>query len=656
MAFTSPIRTPKANNRSPAPPPPQIDEVTDRFISSPVRNEIDRASYSPRYNEFLKQKFPGILSPERNSPVGSPFNLKSSPRSPAPISPVCTRKSPKTPMFEIETDATDLSSSPLTRLRSPVEISSPTQATRLKFEALSPISGRSLCSEDELNDFFAARKPKKLVFQDCEVPDSSQLPAEPKEDFELSAEVPKINDAQPVVSRSTKLIPRFYFPGGDPELVSALHQQISNNLVNLRPLFNKKGSLTDEKFTPVTEAFLLPRYFTFALFRKIEAMFDCENSISYEQLMKGWKLIQEEFTDEASLAFYLLKQDDNDYLVPEDFYVVLEDIICGHPELEFLNGNTTFQDRYAETVVARLYYDYNRTWTGKLTLQEFKRGQIIEIVREFENGIDSGEYKTCFSYKDFYVIYCKFWELDQDHDLEINEDQLACYMEGSLTDKIIRRVIDGYGKISDLPLTSFSEPRMSYRDFVWFILSEVNKNTSTAIEYWFRCLDIDGDGLLTVFELEYFYEEQLARMEYAGVEHVSLDDCFCQMSDLVKPAKEGIITLKDLKSCPEGNVFFDMFFNLSRFIDYESRPRHLRKKRKMGLFDKVINPWDEYVEGEYDRLVYGAEEEEELRDFEDEGEELSNEDDGYNFLEEDGGDTTQFTQTLKHAQNAVPSY
>jgi hypothetical protein len=30
-----------------------------------------------------------------------------------------------------------------------------------------------------------------------------------------------------------------------------------------------------------------------------------------------------------------------------------------------------------------------------------------------------------FSYEHFYVIYCKFWELDKDHDFFINKDELA---------------------------------------------------------------------------------------------------------------------------------------------------------------------------------------------------------------------------------------
>lgn len=59
---------------------------------------------------------------------------------------------------------------------------------------------------------------------------------------------------------------------------------------------------------------------------------------------------------------------------------------------------------------------------------------------------------------------------------------------------------------------------MSYTEFVWFLLSEEDKQHPTAIEYWFRCMDLDGDGYLSMYELEYFYEEQMQRMEAIGIE------------------------------------------------------------------------------------------------------------------------------------------
>ena len=50
---------------------------------------------------------------------------------------------------------------------------------------------------------------------------------------------------------------------------------------------------------------------------------------------------------------------------------------------------------------------------------------------------------------------------------------------------------------------------MAYSEFVWFILSEEDKGTHTAAEFWFRIMDRDGDGLITLEDLEFFYKEQV---------------------------------------------------------------------------------------------------------------------------------------------------
>ena len=45
-----------------------------------------------------------------------------------------------------------------------------------------------------------------------------------------------------------------------------------------------------------------------------------------------------------------------------------------------------------------------------------------------------------------------------------------------------------------------------------------------------RCMDLDGDGYLSMYELEFFYEEQLQRMESLGIETLPFEDCLCQVS------------------------------------------------------------------------------------------------------------------------------
>ena len=86
---------------------------------------------------------------------------------------------------------------------------------------------------------------------------------------------------------------------------------------------------------------------------------------------------------------------------------------------------------------------------------------------------------------------------------------------------------------------------MSYEDFVWFIMSEEDKSSDTALEYWFRCADLDSDGTVRPREMWFFYEEQLKRMEnLPSAETVLFEDVVCQLHDMLHPEVEGSYTLR----------------------------------------------------------------------------------------------------------------
>lgn len=51
----------------------------------------------------------------------------------------------------------------------------------------------------------------------------------------------------------------------------------------------------------------------------------------------------------------------------------------------------------------------------------------------------------------------------------------------------------------------------------------------------FKCIDLDGNGVLTRNEMQFFYEEQLHRMECMAQEPVLFEDILCQIIDMIKP-------------------------------------------------------------------------------------------------------------------------
>eukprot|EP00079_Xenopus_tropicalis_P018814 XP_004921055.2 PREDICTED: serine/threonine-protein phosphatase 2A regulatory subunit B'' subunit alpha-like [Xenopus tropicalis] len=115
-------------------------------------------------------------------------------------------------------------------------------------------------------------------------------------------------------------------------------------------------------------------------------------------------------------------------------------------------------------------------------------------------------------------------------------------------------------------------------------------------------MDLDGDGVLSMYELEYFYEEQCEKMEAMGIEPLPFQDLLCQLLDLVKPEAEGQITLRDLKRCKMAHIFYDTCFNLEKYLDHEQRDPFAVQK-DVESENPEPSDWDRYASEEYEILV-----------------------------------------------------
>ncbi|XP_062070297.1 serine/threonine-protein phosphatase 2A regulatory subunit B'' subunit alpha isoform X3 [Lepus europaeus] len=321
--------------------------------------------------------------------------------------------------------------------------------------------------------------------------------------------------------------------------------------------------------------------------------------VSAQSFITMWRRLLNNHHDDASKFISLLAKPSCSSLEQEDFIPLLQDVVDTHPGLTFLKDAPEFHSRYITTVIQRIFYTVNRSWSGKITSTEIRKSNFLQTLALLEEEEDINQITDYFSYEHFYVIYCKFWELDSDHDLYISQADLSRYNDQASSNRIIERIFSGAvtrGK------TVQKEGRMSYADFVWFLISEEDKRNPTSIEYWFRCMDVDGDGVLSMYELEYFYEEQCERMEAMGIEPLPFHDLLCQMLDLVKPASDGKITLRDLKRCRMAHIFYDTFFNLEKYLDHEQRdPFAVQKDAEND--GPEPSDWDRFAAEEYEALV-----------------------------------------------------
>ncbi|KAJ4462003.1 putative Serine/threonine protein phosphatase 2A regulatory subunit B''beta [Paratrimastix pyriformis] len=228
-----------------------------------------------------------------------------------------------------------------------------------------------------------------------------------------------------------------------------------------------------------------------------------------------------------------------------------------------------------------------------MTLPEIRRSNLFATCLRCDDEPDINKILFYFSYEHFYVLYCKFWELDSDHDQFIGKADLARYGTGALSQKTLDRIF------TQIP-RKFASTRpgtMCYDDFIWFLLSEEDKTTDTSLTYWFRLCDLDGDGVISAYEMEYFYEEQEKRLAQQDSELVKFSDILTQMTDMIHPVQGGRITLADLKRCKLGNNLFNILTNVTKFIIFETRDPFGTRP------DTEFTDWDRFAQVEYEKLA-----------------------------------------------------
>ncbi|CUG86492.1 calcium-binding protein, putative [Bodo saltans] len=291
------------------------------------------------------------------------------------------------------------------------------------------------------------------------------------------------------------------------------------------------------------------------------------------------------------------------YLVRDDFTTFVEVLLESHPGLGFLRQTQDFQGKYLETVIIRVFYDLDRLDRGKISWPEFENSKLPDAIRQVDATDDINTVLNYFSYEHFYVLYCRFWELDEDRDMLISQQDLQKYSpDGTMNPQIVERVFQGHGR----KLACKTRGKMNYEDFVWFCLCEEDKTTPKAIRFWFRVLDLDGDGVLCGYEMEQFYGHTKKQLLQMTTEGISFADVLCQVSDMLPFSVKRGIRLGDLLAVPQAaHVTFNMIMNVIRFLQFEQRdPFVAHHERLLGGFER--NDWDRFARQEYDRMAQEA--------------------------------------------------
>lgn len=357
-----------------------------------------------------------------------------------------------------------------------------------------------------------------------------------------------------------------------------------------------------------SKVFKVPIWYKEALFKDIATRSGLDaavvDSLTAAQIRTVYKDVYAPLSVSRRLYELICTHPKKEFITLGDLETMGKYLVAAHPGLQFLQ-QPEFQEYYWHTVAVRIMYTLERQQCGRIFWRDFDRSDLPERMMELD-AKDVNLVLDYFSYEHFYVLYCKFWELDTDRDLLVGYEDLCNYGQGSVVTGVIKRVVEGYGR----PLSSGVPGKLDFEDFVYFCLSEEDKNSEPAVLYWFKVLDTDEDGVLSGYEMMVFFEENQQRfLEFSDSPEgdISYEDTMCQMLDMigfdrVKVHKCGV-TLGDLRSCPTPANFFNMIFNASKFMLFEHRDPF--GEHQMRLRPEKTD-WDRFARAEYDRMAAEA--------------------------------------------------
>jgi serine/threonine-protein phosphatase 2A regulatory subunit B'' len=373
--------------------------------------------------------------------------------------------------------------------------------------------------------------------------------------------------------------------------------------------------LTLDTFQRITkEVCHFPSYFNGPLFQRVLKLWDgpaqpVPDVVTFDMIASFWATEMESY-DAVDRLFRLVKQIDSDHIVRDDFLPFIKALLQDHPGLEFLSSHAEFQEKYAVTVVTRIFYSVNRCHSGRITARQIRRSDLLSAFHQVDAEEDINKVTRYFSYEHFYVLYCRFWELDHDRDYRITREDLLKYGDHSLSHMIVDRIFDAAPR----PFYTDSKPNreyLSYEDFIYFMLSEEDKSNEVSVRYWFQCVDVDGDGKLNNMEMRSFYAVQLHRMQCMGHEIVPFEDMLCQMMDMIKPASTEYLVADDFlqpECCQVSGALFDALFNLNKYLMFEQRDPFVERQKRE---DEFSSDWDRFACIDYNRLAMEEEAREE---------------------------------------------
>lgn len=266
---------------------------------------------------------------------------------------------------------------------------------------------------------------------------------------------------------------------------------------------------------------------------------------------------------DSSYQGYLTEEDLKEYLV--------EQILPRIPSLAEVI-NSPMQDHYLCIATRKFFFMLDQKNLKKLRVVDIAASGLLEEMLNVadhnrEKSISSNSDESSFhwfSKENCENIQTLYLELDSDGSGLLRYEELKNFRQ--ITDSFVKRLFE--------MVQTYDRDQIDLRGFCDLLLAMENKSDASALNFYFRLLDVDGDGYLNAADLSFFYRDiaQLYEKIYSTGEPVPpFEDVKDEIFDMCRPSDLTKISLRELIESGKGGTIVGMLTDLNSFLAYECR-------------------------------------------------------------------------------------
>eukprot|EP00906_Rhabdomonas_costata_P022844 RCo032900 len=186
-------------------------------------------------------------------------------------------------------------------------------------------------------------------------------------------------------------------------------------------------------------------------------------------------------------------------------------------------------------------------------------GELLDLQNVTEDDDPFGNWFAATTMDKFYQHYL---QLDSDHDGMLSRTELYGYNDGAFTRLFIDRVFE---------VSQTFGGKMDYKNYIEFVLCVENPASKPAFDFFWRVLDLHGEGYLTPLVLKMFFREVQARLVENNVDPPGLEDVVIEILDMINPRANMTVQKRDLEQCRNRDTIISLLVDHKAFWRYDNR-------------------------------------------------------------------------------------